>query len=263
MIGLIFGGESFPKKILAKIKKKKINFIIIDLTKKKEFKKEKKSYSASIGQFGKIIKLLKTYKCKNVIFAGKVKKPNFSKIKLDLKGVYYFPRIIKSSKLGDAAILKEIIEILKKEKINTISSLFFNPELTLSKGHYTKLKLNKQDLISINKGINSLGKLNAYNHTQGLVVKNKIIVAKETSSGTQKMIQSVKKLRNSKGILIKFPKRKQDLRVDLPTVGLDTLKDCKKAGLKGIVLKANQNIFLDKYKSIAYANKNKMFIKVL
>jgi len=182
---------------------------------------------------------------------------------LDLKGIYYFPRIIKSAKLGDAAILKEIIKILKKEKINTISSLFYNPELTLSKGHYTKSKLNKLDLISINKGINSLAKLNAYNHTQGLVVKNKIIIATESSSGTQKMIRSIKKLKNSKGILIKFPKKKQDLRVDLPTVGLDTLKDCKKAGLKGIVLKANQNVFLDKYKSIAYANKNKIFIKVL
>ena len=48
------------------------------------------------------------------------------------------PRIIKSSKLGDAAILKEIIDILKKEKITTLSSLFFNPELTLKKGYLYK-----------------------------------------------------------------------------------------------------------------------------
>ena len=56
-------------------------------------------------------KFTKGKKCKKVLFAGKVKKPKFSKLKLDLKGVYYMPRIIKSSKIGDAAILKEIIEI--------------------------------------------------------------------------------------------------------------------------------------------------------
>ena len=54
----------------------------------------------------------------------------------------------------------------------------------------------------------------------------------------------------------------QDLRIDLPTVGLNTLRQSKAAGLKGIVLKHKKNIFLDKKKSINFANKNKMFILV-
>ena len=117
MIGLIFGETSFPKEILKKIKKRKLRYLIIDLTKNRVFKKDRNSYSITIGQFGKIIKILKVNNCKKVLFAGKVKKPNFSKIRLDFKGIYYIPRIIKSSKLGDAAILKEIIKILKHEKI--------------------------------------------------------------------------------------------------------------------------------------------------
>ena len=64
------------------------------------------------------------------------------------------------------------------------------------------------------------------------------------------------------GVLVKFPKKKQDLRVDLPTVGLKTFKQSKTAGLKGIVIKSKQNIFLDKTKCIKFANKNKMFISV-
>ena len=68
-----------------------------------------------------------------------------------------------------------------------------------------------------------------------------------------------KKFRNH-GVLVKFPKKKQDLRVDLPTIGLKTLKQCKTAGLKGIVIKSKQNVFLDKNKCINFANKNKMFI---
>ena len=70
-----------------------------------------------------------------------------------------------------------------------------------------------------------------------------------------------KKFRNQ-GVLVKFPKKKQDLRVDLPTVGLNTLKQCKAAGLKGIVIKNKQHVFLDKKKCLKFANKNKMFISV-
>ena len=77
------------------------------------------------------------------------------------------------------------------------------------------------------------------------------------------MISKIKKIyRFPSGVLIKFPKKKQDKRVDLPTIGLETLKQCKIAGLKGIVLKHKLNIFLNKRQSVQFANKNKMFILV-
>ena len=65
-----------------------------------------------------------------------------------------------------------------------------------------------------------------------------------------------------KGVLVKFPKKKQNLKIDLPTVGFKTLSQCKFSGLKGIVLKNKQNVFLDKDKCINFANRNKMFIIV-
>ena len=262
MIGLIFGETHFPKEILKKVKKKKIKYLIIDLTNGK-FKKDKYSYKVSIGQFGKIIKILKDNKCKKVLFAGKVRKPNFSKLRLDFKGVYYIPRIIKSSKLGDAAILKQIIQILKEQKIKTISSLTFNPELTLKKGNYSRTKPNKDDRIDINKAIKALNKLGKYNFSQGTVVRNGKVVATEDKGGTQKMLKKCKSKKfKNKGVLVKFPKKKQDLRIDLPTIGFKTLTQCKYAGLKGIVLKSMQNVFLERKKCISFANKNKMFITV-
>ncbi len=262
MIGLIFGTTDFPTHILKQIKKKKLKYLIIDLTNNK-FKKDKFSYNVSIGQFGKIIKILKENKCKKVLFAGKVKKPNFSKIRLDLKGFYYISRVIKSSKLGDAAILKEIIKILKQEGINTISSLAFNPELTLRKGVYSKIKPNKQDRIDIKKAITKLNSLGSYDFSQGLVARNKKIVAIEGRAGTEKMLNQCKSKKfKNQGVFVKFPKKKQDLRIDLPTIGLKTLAKCKSAGLKGIVLKSKQNVFLERNKCIHFANKNKMFITV-
>ena len=263
MIGLIFGETSFPKEILKKIKKRNLRYVIIDLTKNKVFKKEKNSYVVSIGQFGKIIKILKENRCNKVLFAGKVKKPNFSKLRLDFKGIYYIPRIIKSSKLGDAAILKQIIKIFSAEKIKTVSSLTFNPELTLSKGNYSKSKPDNDDMLDIKKAITILNSLGQYNFSQGVVVRDQKIIAIEGKGGTQKMLKKCKsKSIRHKGVLAKFPKKKQDLRIDLPTVGLKTLRQCKSAGLKGIVLKAKRNVFLERKKCISFVNKNRMFITV-
>ena len=261
MIGLIFGETDFPKYIYKKIRNRK-KYTIIDLTNKNFFKKDRNSHKVSIGQFGKIISILKRNKCKKVLFAGKVNKPKFSKLKLDLRGIYYISRIIKKSKIGDAAILKEIIKIFKKEGIQTISSSFFTPEINFSRGNYTKNEPDINDKKDIKNAIKFLNKAKPYSHIQAAVGRNNSVIL-EKHKGTQDMLKNIKKTKNKRnGVLVKFPKKNQDKRLDLPTIGLHTLKQCKSAGLKGIVLKHKNNIFLDKTKAINFANKNKMFIIV-
>ena len=261
MIGLFLGDTDFSDAVLKKIKKLNKKYFIIDLSKNNKFKKDTNSNRISIGKFGKIIRLIKEKKSKKVLFAGKIAKPKFSTLRLDFKGVYYMPSILKAAKLGDAAIIKAIIKILDNENIKVISSVFFNPELTVKSGNYTKLKPNMSDSKSIKKGISYFNKLNNLDHIQAVIVKDNTILAIEDRQGTKKMLSKLNK--KSQGILIKQPKNKQDLRMDLPTIGLQTLKDCKKYGLKGIVLKSKKNIFLDKAKCISFANENKIFIKVI
>jgi len=261
MIGLFLGDTDFPEIVLKKIKKIKKRYFIIDFSKNNKFKKDKNSYRISIGKFGKIINLIKEKNSKKVLFAGKIAKPNFSSLRLDLKGMYYMPRVIRAAKIGDAAIIKSIINILANERIKVISSVYFNPELTLKKGNYTKTKPSKIENNSIKKAKNYFNKINNLDHIQALIIKDEKIIAREGRQGTKKMLSKLKK--NSKGILLKLPKNKQDLRMDLPTVGMQTLKDIKKYGLKGLVLKSKRNIFLDKEEVINFANKNKIFIKVI
>ena len=261
MIGLFLGDTDFSEVVLKKIKRLNKKYFIIDFSKNNKFKKDKNSHRISIGKFGEIIKLIKEKKSKKVLFAGKIAKPKFSSLRLDLKGIYYMPSVIRAAKIGDAAIIKAIIKILANEGIKVISSIFFNPELSLKKGNFSKIKPNKQDIVSIKKSQIYFNKINNFNHIQALVVKDGKIIAREGREGTKKMLSKLKI--NSNGILIKLPKKKQDLRMDLPTVGLQTLKDIKKHGLKGVVLKSKKNIFLDRTKCINFANKNKIFIKVI
>ena len=260
MIGLFLGEKNLPLEILKSLKKKKIEYFIIYLSKNNKFKKDKNSYFINIGKFGKILELIKSKKCKKVLFAGNIVKPKISKLKLDIKGIYYIPRIIKASKVGDAAILKELINILSENKIKVIKLNTYNPELTLRRGCHTKLKPSMTDKLTIKKGIQILNKSNSLNHVQALVVNNQKIISFEKRKGTKEMLRSIRNDKLQNKLLLKMPKSKQDLRVDLPTIGLDTLKDCKKANIKGIVVKADQNIFLDMREGIKFANKNKMFV---
>src|SRR6056300_2086896 len=172
MIGLFLGDTDFPEIVLKKIKKIKKRYFIIDLSKNNKFKKDKNTYRISIGKFGKIINLIKEKDSKKVLFAGKIAKPNFSSLRLDLKGIYYMPRIIRASKIGDAAIIKSIINILAKEGIKVISSTFFSPEISLKKGNYSKTKPAKNDIRSIQKAIKYLNKNDSLDHVQALVVKD-------------------------------------------------------------------------------------------
>ena len=117
------------------------------------------------------------------------------------------------------------------------------------------------------KGKYVITDLSQHDVGQAVVVKLGYIIAIEGPQGTDAMLDGAKILlkkfysqKSREGILLKFPKQNQDLRIDLPTVGIQTIKKCSKMGLKGIVVKANQNIFLDKSKCIELANQKKMFI---
>ena len=262
MIGLFLGEKQLPLEILKSLRKKKIKYFIIDLSKNNKFKKEKNCYFINIGKFGEILKLINLKKCRKVLFAGNIIKPTISKLKFDIKGIYYLPRIMRASKLGDAAILKELIKILSENKIKVVKLNTFNPELTLQKGYYTKIKPSKIDKLNIQKGIKILNKLNSYNHVQALVINENGNIKLEKRNGTKQLLKKIKITKTS-NILIKIPKLKQDLRADLPTIGLDTIRDCVKSNIKGIVIKSNQHIFLNQKESIKYANKNNLFLTVI
>ena len=95
-----------------------------------------------------------------------------------------------------------------------------------------------------------------------------ILMPGADENGTDSMLSRANKIlkkssnKKRQGILLKYPKTNQDSRIDLPTVGIKTLRLCVKIGLKGIALKSKYNIFINKKKMINYANSKKLFITV-
>ena len=265
MLGLIVGESSLPKFLINKLLKKNVEFTILDLTKSNIYKKYKNSYSLKITELGKAITILKKNNCNNIIFIGKVKRPEISLLKFDRKALFYLPRLFSAFKKGDGNILKEIIKIFNENKIKVLNSMKFTPELIFKDSNINKIKINSSDKISIIKGVNIIKSLSKFDIGQSVVINNGYVLAIEGPEGTDETIKRslllLKKYKlKNKSILVKFPKAKQDLRVDLPTIGLDTIKNCIKANIKGIAVKRSQNIILDKDKIINLTLKNNFFI---
>jgi DUF1009 family protein len=265
MLGLIVGETSLPKFVIKELLKKNVSFLILDLTKSNIYKKYKNSYSLKITELGKAISVFKKNNCKNIIFIGKVERPEISLLKFDRKALFYLPRLFSVFKKGDGNILKEVIKIFKENKINVLNSMKFTPELIFKDESINKLKTNDADNISISKGVSIIKALSKFDIGQSVIINNGYVLAIEGPEGTDETIKrslylSKKYKLKNKSILIKFPKANQDLRVDLPTIGLDTIKNCIKANIKGIALKRSQNIILDKDKIINLTKKNNFFI---
>lgn len=265
MLGLIVGESSLPNYVINKLLKKNIEFLILDLTKSYIYKRYKNSYSLKITELGKAISLLKKNNCKNVIFIGKVERPDISLLKFDTKALFYLPRLFSAFKKGDGNILKEIIKIFKENKLNVVNSMKFTPELIFKDKSINKLKINNTDKSSISKGVKIIKSLSKFDIGQSVVINNGYVLAIEGPEGTDETIKrslhlSKKYKLKNKSILVKFPKANQDLRIDLPTIGFDTIKNCIKANIKGIAVKRSQNIILDKDKIINLVKKNNFFI---
>ena len=265
MLGLIVGESSLPNFVINKLLKKNIEFLILDLTKSNIYKKYKNSYSLKITELGKAISVLKKNNCKNVIFIGKVERPEISLLKFDRKALFYLPRLFSAFKKGDGNILKEIIKIFKENKLNVVNSMKFTPELIFKDKSINKLKINNTDKSSISKGVKIIKSLSKFDIGQSVVINNGYVLAIEGPEGTDETIKrslhlSKKYKLKNKSILVKFPKANQDLRIDLPTIGFDTIKNCIKANIKGIAVKRSQNIILDKDKIINLVKKNNFFI---
>ena len=265
MLGLIVGESSLPNYVINKLLKKNIEFLILDLTKSNIYKRYKNSYSLKITELGKAISILKKNNCKNVIFIGKVERPDISLLKFDTKALFYLPRLFSAFKKGDGNILKEIIKIFKENKLNVLNSMKFTPELIFKDKSINKLKINNTDKSSISKGVKIIKSLSKFDIGQSVVINNGYVLAIEGPEGTDETIKrslhlSKKYKLKNKSILIKFPKANQDLRIDLPTIGFDTIKNCIKANIKGIAVKRSQNIILDKDKIINLVKKNNFFI---
>ena len=125
---------------------------------------------------------------------------------------------------------------------------------------YTKASPDKNVKKTIEIGIEAAKMLTSIDAGQTVVVKNESVIALEGVEGTDKTILRGGELAGKKCIVVKMARNDQDYRIDIPTIGLETVKKVVQINGRGIVIEADKMMFIDKEEVIDFANKNKIFI---
>ncbi|MBP9791900.1 MAG: UDP-2,3-diacylglucosamine diphosphatase LpxI [Rickettsiales bacterium] len=217
-----------------------------------------------LGQVEKAIRFLREHFVTEILLAGGIKKPSLLSMKIDKKGLLCLGKLgLKVLSGGDDKLLKVVIDLFEAEGFKVVSVQDVAPSLLASKGVIGKYSPSKPDLQDIEIGNNVLLRMGDLDIGQSVIVENEVVLGVEAAEGTDKLIERCSVLKKEKqgvGVLVKRKKTHQDIRVDLPTIGINTIELAYRSGFKGIAIGANESLILDKESVINLANKYKLFL---
>ncbi len=222
----------------------------------------------SLGGIGQTYKSLETAGCETVVIAGYVKRPDFSQLKLDRAGAKLLPKVLNAARKGDDALLTVLVEALEKKGYVVVGAETILAELLAGSGVMGLHVPTDTDKTDILKGIELLNATSGFDVGQGVVICDQLVLAIEAAEGTDLMLRRSaelpKEIRGDidkrRGCLVKIPKKGQEKRVDLPTIGVRTVEMADRAGLAGIAVAAGGALILDPEKVISAADKAGLFV---
>ncbi len=262
---ILAGGGELPKEVIKYLNRNKIKFFCI-LFENNSVSNILYKYDYKIINFGRIIselKVLYSNDFKQILMVGSLKRPSLKEIKPDINSIKLIPKFTKALlQGGDNNLLSFCIFQLKKIGFKIIDLRTIIPENFLSKGNQTKTKITKFNLQDIKKGKRILNSMSKFDIGQSIILQEGNVLGIETIQGTDHLIKfsAYEKSKNNKAVLIKLAKINQNLKADLPTIGMKTLKNCKKKSISGIAYSANSTLFLNKDEILNFCNENDIFL---
>lgn len=221
---------------------------------------------ARFEQFGALFSDLRNAGVTSVVMAGGMARPELDVSAFDAETTALFPRLAAAMSQGDDGLLRQIIEIFEEQGFEVRGAADIAANLTASVGVLAGPEPEAQDLEDAAKARTLLAALAPHDVGQGVVVAGGLCLGIETLQGTDALLSFVSNtsphLRRAKGVLVKSPKPQQDLRVDMPAIGPDTIASAIKAGLAGVVIDADKVLILDKAKVIAACEAAGLFLLV-
>jgi len=254
-IGIIAGGGRFPFMVANSARKKGFRVVAIAHhgdTDPALADNVDKIIWIKLGQLGKLISSFKKERVHKALMAGTITKSRmFGKAKPDLKGLSLMSRI---AVLHDDGILKSVAAELAKEGIEIVSSTHYLPELLAPKGCLTKKRPRKKEEADIQFGWKVAKELGRLDVGQCVVVRNKTVLALEAIDGTNETIKRGGRIAGKDAVIVKVSKPDQDLRFDVPSVGLETIKVMSQVKASVLAVEAGKTLIFDKSQMIEYAD---------
>lgn len=264
-LAIIAGRGQIPNMIIEKCKKENIRYklFLLNGEKYEESYENEDPTILKYGEISQLIKILKEENINNLIMAGGVTKPDFKSIKVDTKSAKLLTKILAKKLLGDESVLNSVVTFFEKEGLNILKIHDFLDNIVSKKGNLTDTKPSKEDLENIKIAKDAIQTFSKFDIGQSVLIAQKQIIAVEAVEGTDEMIKRCKNLNieyKKSAILVKMNKKNQSDKADLPTIGVKTIENCINSNIKGIAIKSELTLIIEKEKVIDLANKNEVFI---
>lgn len=265
-IALIAGRGDLPRLLLEVFKAQQRPFVVLALKEQtdEELVKGLPHLWLSFGEIGKALNYFKVHHIQDIVMAGTMTRPSLSGIKPDWEGVKWLAKLTTRA-LGDDQLLQHIIKLIEKAGYHVVSPQEILSDLLPLEGNLTSHMPDEQARRDIKRGVSILAVLSPADVGQAVVVQQDLVLGVEAIEGTEALLHRVKFLKRPGpgGVLIKIPKRGQEERIDLPTIGPETIHQVKAADLRGIAIQAEKTLILKKEETLALAEKEGLFLVAL
>lgn len=219
----------------------------------------------SLGSVGSLFEYFTENQVKDVIMIGGINRPDLKSLKVDVIGSVLIAKILKEKFLGDDNVLRVVADFIESKGFKVISPQDLLKIDIYENLYVTKTIPTKQDKSDIEIGMKVLKQLGSLDVGQSVIVYDSYILGVEAAEGTDNLIRRCELLRkdNKGGVLVKMSKLGQDTRLDVPTIGPDTIFYLAKHGYNGLAIEKSGVIIVKPEETIELLNKNKLFIKYL
>ena len=254
--GLIAGNGRFPFLVLEGARSQGIEMAVIAIKEEAAPELEaqtKRLHWVSLGELSKTIDLLHKEGVTQAVMAGQVKHTKiFSAIRPDwklAKLLFALPR------KNTDALIGAVAKVLEDEGIRLVDSTLFLKPLVPEAGLLTRRAPSESEAADIEYGLGVARQIAAMDVGQTVVISDKACVAVEAMEGTDETIARAARLANGKKlVVVKVSKPKQDMRFDVPVVGLPTIQQMRDCGATALAVDAGRTVFFDREKLIELAN---------
>ena len=259
--GLIAGNGKFPFLVLEGAKKQGVSLSVVAIKEETDPRIEevaKKVIWVGIGQLGKMISFFKNEGVSKAIMAGQVKHVQiFSGALPDLR---MLKMLFGLKQRNTDSLIGAVADELAKDGIELIDSTFFIQDQLAQEGVLTRRQPDKTEQENIEYGLKIANEIARLDLGQTIVVRAKACVAIEAMEGTDAVIRRAGELAKGKLTVVKVAKPNQDMRFDVPVVGVPTIKTMMEAGASCLCLTAGKTLMFDRKEMIALADEKKIAI---
>ncbi|WP_412562636.1 LpxI family protein [Thalassobius sp. MITS945101] len=216
-------------------------------------------------RLGEMFEALKAQGVTRIVMAGSMSRPPLDPAAMDPLMISLAPRLMAAMQGGDDALLRLVIAIIEEQGFAVLGAHELLTGLTVEAGQLAGPMPSDQDLSDAARGAALLAALSPHDVGQGCVVAGGLVLGVETLQGTEFMLDTVARTaphlrRGQKGVFVKAAKAGQDLRVDMPAIGPDTVAQAKAAGLAGVVVQADHVMVLDRANTLAAFDEAGLFL---